>query len=1186
MKKLEETLLYKSFVSQATPEQITLVNTKSKNAADRLMLVRDTFPTYTLHNEQHVINVIDLMGKILGNRIEDINSLELAILILSAYYHDIGMVYSDDERISIQKEIEFNKFLKKYPIAQLKIYEFQNEAATNRELIPDDIAEWYCRWIHPDRSSDYVNNHCELLWDNFPINEAIAAVCKSHGYNVSEIYKWDSISIDFLGEVDLLFCSILLRLADILDFDNSRSPEEVYNYLGLSKRKNKRDSISDVEWMKHLCSLGFIFTSTNRNERYPIKFASAPDEPAVEYDVREFLNIIENEFDKCNAILKFCSSKWQNFYLPLMINRSDIKSKGYTYGEFRFTLQQDQILSLLMGENLYSDFYAFIRELAQNAIDTTRHRVVYEKSKGNDTFQPHPILFSTWNDNEGYTWLRIDDNGMGMSEEIITNYFLKVGQSYYQSEQFKVEQIKLKAKANIDFMPISRFGIGILSCFIIGDRIELSTRRVTDSPERNALRMTMNGLNSFFVLKKESEKHACQPMPNQNNTSETYRGKNEFGTSISIRLNSKKDRADFNLAKILNNYIVVSPVKIKLDDKFIGGSYNDVLVNKWSQHKEYKISESEQEDIEKVVGVKFSEPLKVVITPLDLTGISPTDKFKGQAIVGYVKIPEHQLEDFYYHNASIKKSIVLERNTSGSIRIKAEYENRDQIDKLRRKYGYRDERDYYRSIREKLDRTMYKLEKFRSSRNTEFIYRQIRDLLESGSVKPLREINEIGINLFLNKKDLISKAQKYKTLVQQNKSINREEFELFCKSIDSQLNDDIGYSLYKYVDAVTHKDHLFSEELWDRFIASIPEFNNDNSLNQELQMIYKEAISYNKVRQEFRDSEKDITIELTKLSEKFTKDIQQIKLHWLSHNGIYIPTKGKDNLKLEINNPIKKGFIYFNMALIDSLRPDLSISRDELRGFNWNIYSTINYSFSKSVSSLALPSLIVDVDIFKNIYDQSNFLLGNLLNDPLLQSDNSWALETIFKVDNLEYSLVNLRSSISKKNKMFLEVPLEIHRTYNLGEYDSDPSFLNYCKAALIQIGLNTVFDSNKKKIRIIDGGIPNDAEYVKYYPPLFFMKYNSKKHLRNRNNPINSIHPFAEWLISNTEILYSKYPGLLERIRISLSRQIITYGSGKENINLIIKDINSILQRLIDFNYDDKPTKNIFLKKGDFVDE
>ncbi len=1181
MKRLEDTELFKRFKEVATPEQIVLVTTNAKKAADRLMLVRDTFPTYTLHNEQHILNVIELMGKLLGNEIDLLTPLEMAILILSAYYHDIGMVFTSDERESIQHEIEFDEFIRKYPKAHLKILEFQKENPTNNNQIPEDVAEWYCRWIHPDRSASYVLKLNKLKWGNYPINDSIAAVCRSHGYSIGEVSTWKSIKTDLLCEADLLFCSILLRLADILDFDNSRSPEEVYDYLGLSKRKTKEDEISDREWLKHLNSDGFKFSfdeKDKKNDTYTIKFAAAPEESTIEFDIREFLNIIESEFNKCNAILKTSPSRWKNFYLPLTIDRSDIISKGYTYGEYRFTLQQDQILNLLMGENLYSDSYVFVRELAQNAIDTTRHRQIYEKSRGYVNFVPEPIVFSTWQDSDGYTWVRIDDYGMGMDEEIITNYFLKVGQSYYQSEQFKVDQMSLKS----DFMPISRFGIGILSCFIVGDQIELSTRKVTEKPGRNAIRMTMSGLNSFFVLKKELEQHPCHNMPNQNKLNETYRKKNDFGTSIAIRLNSKKERADFDLKKILNRYIVVSPIQIKLNEEIIGGDYNKVIENEWCEYTEYPIDEFMQSDIENALDFKFSEPLKIVVRPLNLTENSSNKNFKGQAIIGYVKYPSQDIDNFFNSSYAIRRDIELRRDYfEGIFSIAIYYENSDILKELKERYGYEEDREYYNSIHNKLRGTVNRIQRERGNIIADSIYSKINSIMEGEKIHSLEDIIQ-EINIFSSKKEVINKAKEFKRLIDKSKLTDKEEFELFCENIDLLFKNYKSNSLYYYVHAIERKDFVTAMQLWNNFINSIPDLNNVDSLIQEIQSIYNDAIKYVKIRDEFKKAKIKLSFKLEELSAIFNDKFKQINLHWLSHNGIYVPTQGKNNLKFEINVPIKGSFINYNLALMDSLRPDLSISRDELRGFNWNIYSTINYSFSKTLSSLELPAKMVNPDVFSRIYDTSNFLMGHIINDPLIKSNKYWALEKIFETNNQLFSLVDLRESFTRNKNISLSVPIDVNKTYDYNKnYLSNlPSYLQYCKAALIQIGLNVELDNKSRKLIIIDNKIPYVNGNYKYYPPLFFVKYNDEKILRIVNNPINSSHPFSKWLIKNTENLYAKYPGILERIRISISKGIYN----RTVIKIIISEINSILKRLEDLNYEDKPSKSIYLKEEDFV--
>lgn len=142
-----------------------------------------------------------------------------------------------------------------------------------------------------------------------------------------------------------------------------------------------------------------------------------------------------------------------------------ITPEGYLSGQFCLTLDQDRVLELLVGENLYQDPGVFVRELLQNAIDAVRTRQRLDRNLPRN-WKPQ-INIHCWMDPEGYHWFRIEDNGIGMNEDIIQKYFLKVGCSYYTSSDFQRE--KYRCNADEDYSPISRFGIGILSCFM-GDK--------------------------------------------------------------------------------------------------------------------------------------------------------------------------------------------------------------------------------------------------------------------------------------------------------------------------------------------------------------------------------------------------------------------------------------------------------------------------------------------------------------------------------------------------------------------------------------------------------------------------------------------------------------------------------------------------------------------------------------------
>jgi hypothetical protein len=223
--EVEQLALWSVLKDKGTDKQRALVQNLVDEAAPILDRVIETFPTYTLHNSLHARNVAELMAHLLGPRLMELSSLEAAILILSAYFHDIGMVFSDEARSSLTKEPEWPQFLNQFPEAYVAI-ESSNEPSR-------DIAEMYCRWRHADRVFIYLNGiePEKFRWGAVSIREELGELCRSHNVKTSEIHSNPVLRKTFLESADLRFCSILLRLADILDFDRSRSPDAVYKHL-------------------------------------------------------------------------------------------------------------------------------------------------------------------------------------------------------------------------------------------------------------------------------------------------------------------------------------------------------------------------------------------------------------------------------------------------------------------------------------------------------------------------------------------------------------------------------------------------------------------------------------------------------------------------------------------------------------------------------------------------------------------------------------------------------------------------------------------------------------------------------------------------------------------------------------------------------------------------------------------
>lgn len=664
----KQTKIWKHFekVTSADKQKQVIVEELINDASFILDRIIETFPTYTLHNGQHQLNILNLYSHLLGPEMELLTDLESAILILSAFYHDIGMVFKDTERNNLKDEEYFTDFLATNVRARLTVMEENG--------INNDIAEWYCRWSHAKRVWKYLDPiHDKLFWEDNNIRIELAEVCLSHNESTGYIIA-GTIPSSYWNNSDLRFCAILLRLADVLDFDDTRTPKSTYHFLGLDDPKCKRDAASHTEWEKHFASKGFSFNDWSKDHHYTLQFQAAPKEPSIQHDILSFLDYIESELKECAAVLNSCSPKWRNFKLPDKIDRRNIISQGYTYGDFRFTLDQDQVLSLLMGESLYNEQFVCIREIIQNAIDTSRYRKYYEKNKDDNDFEPRQIDVSTWYDAEGYRWIRFDDYGMGMTFSQISKFFLKVGNSYYNSDEFKVEKLSYK-KSNHDFVPISRFGIGILSCFIVADIVEVNTRSIFCGNKKDfPIRLSLKGVHNYYTM--QTGKNIPAEMPCSGKNEKGYR--NESGTSIAIRIKPGNDLADFDLSSELDKILFNPEVNVNMVTKGKKGKYELGIGGNDKDAFSYNLNEDELDEVDNYLeqsdydeldpvvqflpinlNKNFSHPnikgLLYLITIEDAYKIAPF-KLENKNFKGYIDTP---LKITYYNSDTSSPGLLI-----------------------------------------------------------------------------------------------------------------------------------------------------------------------------------------------------------------------------------------------------------------------------------------------------------------------------------------------------------------------------------------------------------------------------------------------------------------------------------------------------------------------------------------------
>ncbi len=121
----------------------------------------------------------------------------------------------------------------------------------------------------------------------------------------------------------------------------------------------------------------------------------------------------------------------------------------------------------LLGESLYSDPRVAYRELVQNAHDACMRCVL----RGDADYAPR-IEVAARADN-GRTLVVISDNGLGLDADDIRQFLATIGRG--QTGELRS---MLEASGTSDHERlVGQFGVGLLSAFLVADRVEIRTRR-------------------------------------------------------------------------------------------------------------------------------------------------------------------------------------------------------------------------------------------------------------------------------------------------------------------------------------------------------------------------------------------------------------------------------------------------------------------------------------------------------------------------------------------------------------------------------------------------------------------------------------------------------------------------------------------------------------------------------------
>lgn len=316
---------------------------------------------------------------------------------------------------------------------------------------------------------------------------SIGALAYSHWWPIDRVERELSEKLGALPlhtglEIDRLKLALLLRVADALHLDVRRAPCFV-------RALERPQGLSALHWTFQE-KLGFP-----RHEDDAVVFDSGESFEAKDAEAwwlaYDAFVVVDRELREADLVLRNRGGKGlrvrrvKGIGDPQEVART-VTVLGWRPVETRVRVSDvPKIVETLGGDKLYGDdASAPLRELLQNAMDAVQARRLIQ----NRPSDWGKIVVELSESRDG-VWLSVEDNGVGMSEAVLTGPLLDFGSSFWRSSRITEEFPGLAGKG---MDAVGRFGIGFFSVWMLGDHVRVTTRRY-DLAENDALQLEFRG---------------------------------------------------------------------------------------------------------------------------------------------------------------------------------------------------------------------------------------------------------------------------------------------------------------------------------------------------------------------------------------------------------------------------------------------------------------------------------------------------------------------------------------------------------------------------------------------------------------------------------------------------------------------------------------------------------------------
>jgi hypothetical protein len=477
------------------------------------------FPDFTDHGLEHVsLTLRTAEGLITDDAWEVLTSADSAILILATLLHDAALHFREQtfhllttscsnqqiaelgDRPWSELWLEFLADARRFDAKQLhRVFgdadpvtlpgeDWTSWTRRERLLIGEFLRRHHPRVAHqvavhgvPGIGSDRLR----LPQGLNELADLAGLVGRSHGMAIRSTLPY--LQTRFGGTREYkgchaVFIMAVLRLSDYMQLQASRAPKQLLQVA------NIRSPVSKGEWRAHAAVRDITHVG---DDPEAITVHAVPSDVRSFLRIRSWLDDIQRELDSSWAVLGEVYGRvppLNRLGVSLRRVRSNLdnvedfgRSVPYIPAAAAFSTADAALLKLL-AIPLYGDEPAVgIRELLQNAVDAVRERAAALDNAGTmeggvSAGKETDVSIRLAADSNGSWWLELDDRGIGMPSQTVTDYFLRAGASYRYSDAWR--RTFEDASGHSRVLRSGRFGVGAIAGFLLGDEIEVVTRHV------------------------------------------------------------------------------------------------------------------------------------------------------------------------------------------------------------------------------------------------------------------------------------------------------------------------------------------------------------------------------------------------------------------------------------------------------------------------------------------------------------------------------------------------------------------------------------------------------------------------------------------------------------------------------------------------------------------------------------